>query len=59
MSHETAKANIKKTHANYKEKTLEVERTYTFKPDRVVIDDQMLWLNPETQMKTFYSDCSV
>ncbi len=54
VTDEAAKADLKKTHANYKEKTLEVKRTYTFKPDRIAIDDQMLWLHPDTRMKTFY-----
>jgi Polysaccharide lyase len=54
VTDEAAKANLRKTHLNYKDKTLEVKRTYTFKPDRIVIDDQMLWVHPDTQMKTFY-----
>jgi len=54
VTEETAKANLKKTHVSYKEKTLEVKRTYTFRPDRVVMDDQILWVHPDLVMKTFY-----
>jgi len=54
VTDETARANLKKTHVSYKDKTLEVKRTYTFKPDRVVIEDQVLWVHHDTEMKTFY-----
>ena len=54
VTDESAKADLKKTHVSYKDKTLDVKRTYTFKPDRVLIDDQLLWLHPETKIKTFY-----
>jgi hypothetical protein len=51
---ELGKANFRKTHVSYKDKTLEVKRTYRFKPDRIVIDDEILWVHTDTEMKTFY-----
>jgi hypothetical protein len=54
VNDEPAKTNLRKAHASYKEKTLEVKRTYTFKPDRMVVKDEMVWLYPDMQFKTFY-----
>jgi hypothetical protein len=51
---EPAKSTLRKSHSNYKDKTLVATRTYTFKPDGITIEDQLLWLHPETQFKTFY-----
>src|SRR6185369_7290245 len=45
---------LRKTLVNYNEKTIEIKRTYTFKPDRITFYDQLTWLHPATQMKTFY-----
>jgi len=47
-------ARLRKTHPSYKEKTLQLKRTYTFKPDRVVVDDELLWVYPQMGIKTFY-----
>ena len=49
-----AQAKIRKTHVSYKDKTVEIKRTYTFKPDRVVLNDELLWLQPDTQPTTVY-----
>ena len=54
VTDETAKANLRKPHVSYKEKTLDVKRTYTFKPDRVVVSDEVLWLHPGMEIKTLY-----
>jgi hypothetical protein len=51
---ETAKANLRKTHPSYKEKTIQLKRTYTFKADRIVMNDELLWIYPEAHMKTCY-----
>jgi hypothetical protein len=51
---EPAKAELRKTHVSYKDKTIEVKRTYTFKPDRVLVNDELLWVHADMQFKTFY-----
>jgi hypothetical protein len=51
---EAEKAKLKKVHVSYKDRTLEVRRKYVFKPDRVLIDDRILWVHPDLEMKTFY-----
>jgi hypothetical protein len=51
---EAEKAELRKAHASYKDKTLEVKRVYTFKADRVLVDDEFLWMHPEMEFKTFY-----
>ena len=54
VTDETAKAELRKAHASYKDKTVELKRTYTFKPDRVIVDDEVLWLHPDMDLKTLY-----
>src|SRR5579859_5542900 len=54
VTEEPAKSNLRKSHVNYKDKTLDVKRTYTFKPDRILVEDELLWLHPDMQFKTFY-----
>jgi hypothetical protein len=54
VADETAKANLRKAHVSYKDKTLQVKRNYTFKPDRIVMEDELLWVHPDLDMKTFY-----
>jgi hypothetical protein len=51
---EALKADLRKAHVSYKDKTVDVKRTYTFKPDRIVVDDQVLWLHPDLDFKTVY-----
>jgi hypothetical protein len=50
----TAIANIRKTHASYKDKAIQVKRNYTFKPDRILETDELVWLSPDTQATTVY-----
>jgi hypothetical protein len=45
------KAKLKKTLVGYKDKTVELKRTYTFKPDRVIVNDELLWVYPDMQIK--------
>ena len=45
---------FEKHHPSYKDKTLSVKRLYTFKPDRIEIVDDLLWLHPDMDFKTFY-----
>jgi hypothetical protein len=49
-----AKAALRKTHASYTEKAVQLKRTYTFKPDRVLVEDEMVWLYPEANLRTCY-----
>jgi hypothetical protein len=41
------KAKLKKTLVGYKGKTVEFKRAYTFKLDRVVVNDELLWVYPD------------
>jgi hypothetical protein len=50
----TIKAELRKAHSNYKDKTIQLKRIYTFKPDRVVVNDELLWVHPDMEMKTLY-----
>jgi hypothetical protein len=45
------KAKLKKSLVGYKDKTVEFKRIYTFKPDRVVVNDELLWVYPDMQIK--------
>ncbi|HEY8750639.1 MAG TPA: hypothetical protein VIM11_21825 [Tepidisphaeraceae bacterium] len=54
VTDEPGKTNLRKAHTNYKDKTLEVKRIYTFKADRVLINDELLWVHPDIEFKTFY-----
>jgi hypothetical protein len=47
-------AQLRKTLVGYKEQTLKVKRTYSFKADRVVMRDELLWLYPDMDMTTVY-----
>src|SRR5205823_1559643 len=50
-----AAANLRKTHASYKEKAIQIKRTYKFTPDRILINDQLIWLYADAPFKTFYA----
>jgi hypothetical protein len=49
-----AKAKLRKLHASYKDRTTQIKRIYTFKPDRIVVNDELTWLHPNMQFRTFY-----
>ncbi|HEX3316280.1 MAG TPA: hypothetical protein VHR72_15385 [Gemmataceae bacterium] len=48
------KAELKKQHVSYKDRTLEVSRLYRFFVDRVQIEDRIRWVHPDLDFKTFY-----
>jgi len=52
-TNETARAKLKSTLLSYKDKTISVKRLYTFKLDRVEIDDTLLWIHPGSEMVRF------
>jgi hypothetical protein len=54
VTDEAAKAAIRKERVSYRDKTITVRRTYTFKPDRIVVDDDILWVHPDLDFKTIY-----
>ena len=45
------KAKLRKTLVGYKDKTVELKRAYTFKPDRVVVKDELLWVYPDMSIR--------
>lgn len=52
---ETLKAKLKQTPlVSYRDKAVEIKRTYTFMPDRVVEKDELVWMYPDMEMTTFY-----
>ncbi len=52
---EALKAKLKQTPlVSYKDKAVEVQRLYTFKPDRVVVKDELVWVYPDMEMTTVY-----
>jgi hypothetical protein len=48
---EAVKATLRKTLVGYKDKTVVVKRVYAFKPDRVVMKDELLWVYPDMELK--------
>jgi len=52
---EALKAKLKQTPlVSYKDKAVEIKRIYTFKPDRVVESDELVWVYPDMEMTTVY-----
>jgi hypothetical protein len=45
------KAKLGHTLVNFKNKAVEIKRTYTFKPDRVAMNDELLWIYPDMEIK--------
>ena len=54
VADEAKKAELKKQHVSYKDRTLEVSRLYRFLADRVQIEDRIHWVHPDLDFKTFY-----
>jgi len=49
-----AKATLRKQHVSYKDKTTHIKRIYTFRSDRILVNDELTWLHPDMQFRTFY-----
>jgi hypothetical protein len=46
---EAVQAKLRGKFRNYREKTVEINRVYSFKPDRVVMTDEVLWVHPDLE----------
>ena len=46
---EAVKAKLRGKLKNYHEKTVEINRVYAFRPDRVLITDEVLWVYPDME----------
>jgi hypothetical protein len=51
---DAAKAELRKAHPSYKDKAIQFTRSYRFKPDRILVDDQIAWLHGDTDLATVY-----
>jgi hypothetical protein len=51
---ETIKAKLKGRFKNYTDRTVDIKRVYTFKPDRIVMNDDILWVYPDMEITTVY-----
>jgi hypothetical protein len=51
---EAVKAKLKGKFKSYQEKTVAIKRVYEFKPDRVLMTDEVAWLYPDMEFNSLY-----
>jgi hypothetical protein len=51
---EAVKGKLKGRLKSYASRTVDITRVYTFKPDRILMNDDILWVYPDMEISTVY-----
>jgi hypothetical protein len=51
---EAVKGKLRGRLKNYASRTVDIKRVYTFKPDRILMTDDVLWVYPDMEITTLY-----
>jgi hypothetical protein len=51
---EVRRVKLKQSLKSYRDKAVEIQRTYMFKPDRITVKDEVVWAHTDMEMTTVY-----